>query len=288
MLSRLVGENITLNWKPGNALYPVKLDPSQFDQLLAKLVVNARDAITGVGTITIETAHASTEDVSMIPECELAPENCVTLSITDNGSGMDEETRLHIFEPFYTTKAPGGGTGLGLATVYGIVRQNGGFIDVKSRPGEGTTIRVFLPGQSDDAVEHRESRGAGPAEEGTETVLLVEDEVSVLKMTKTMLENLGYSVIAAEAPGKALQLAREGSIDLLLTDVVMPEMNGRELAERLTAERPNLKCLFMSGYTADVMAQNSMLDPRESLRFIHKPFTVKELAEAVRKAIDNS
>ncbi len=137
-------------------------------------------------------------------------------------------------------------------------------------------------------MEHRESRGAGPAEEGTETVLLVEDEVSVLKMTKTMLENLGYSVIAAEAPGKALQLAREGSIDLLLTDVVMPEMNGRELAERLTAERPNLKCLFMSGYTADVMAQNSMLDPRESLRFIHKPFTVKELAEAVRKAIDNS
>ena len=287
MLGRLVGENITLNWNPGMNLKPVRLDPSQFDQLLANLVVNARDAIEGVGSITIETASAEEERIPSITG--EGPERGIytSLAVTDDGCGMDDETRQHIFEPFYTTKETGRGTGLGLSTVYGIVKQNEGFVQVRTAPCEGTTIRVFLPARNggETAVEEISSEALPPT--GTGTILLVEDEESVLKMTRTMLQNLGYDVLAAGTPAEALELAEHhrNGIDLLLTDVVMPQMNGKDLAEKLTGEQPTLKCLFMSGYAADVMGGGKSLPEADRPFFIRKPFTILELAKAVRKTI---
>ncbi len=287
MLGRLVGENITLNWNPGKDLQPVRLDPTQFDQLLANLVVNARDAIDGLGSITIETASTAEERIPSITGAGPAGGIYTCMAVSDDGCGMDDETRQHIFEPFYTTKETGRGTGLGLSTVYGIVKQNDGFVQVRSAPGRGTTIRVFLPaGNGSDAAEEN-SPGEAAAPRGTGTILLVEDEESVLKMTRTMLQNLGYDVLAASTPAEAMELAEHhrDSIDLLLTDVVMPQMNGKDLAIKLTGENPDLKCLFMSGYAADVMGKESSLPEADRPFFIRKPFTVSELAKAVRKTI---
>ncbi len=287
MLGRLVGENITLNWNPGKDLKPVRLDPSQFDQLLANLVVNARDAIDGLGSITIETASTEKERIPSITGAGPAGGIYTCMAVSDDGCGMDDETRQHIFEPFYTTKETGRGTGLGLSTVYGIVKQNDGFVQVRSAPGQGTTIRVFLPaGNGSDAAEENSPGEAIPPRD-TGTILLVEDEESVLKMTRTMLQNLGYDVLAASTPAEALELSEQhrDSIDLLLTDVVMPQMNGKDLAKKLMGENPDLKCLFMSGYAADVMGKESSLPEADRPFFIHKPFTVSELAKAVRKTI---
>lgn len=291
MLRRLIGEDIELIWRPGEALWAVEIDPSQVDQVLANLLVNARDAISGVGQVVIETrnvvcdARYQTEDVGFIPG------EYVLLSVSDTGSGMDAQVRSHLFEPFFTTKEVGKGTGLGLATVYGIVRQNGGWIHVYSESGEGTTFHIYLPradGQAAEGEEVRDETLCTPLAErpgGSETILLVEDEVPLLEMAADTLSELGYAVLTANSPANALRLAQEGSspIDLLITDVIMPGMNGRELAEQLRALQPQMRCLFMSGYTADIITNHGMLE--EGVSFIQKPFTLNELASSVRRAL---
>jgi two-component system sensor histidine kinase EvgS len=285
MLKRLMGEDIDLLWKPEADLWPVKMDPAQIDQMLANLVVNARDAISGVGKLTIETANTQFDEAY----CEIHPGFVsgfyVMLAVSDDGCGMDKETMATIFEPFFTTKELGKGTGLGLAMIYGIVKQNGGFINVYSEPGKGSTFRIYFPREM-MAVATGLPAVADAVPTGTETVLLVEDEPVILKLGKAVLEQLGYTVLTAGTPGEALRLAGEhdGEIHLLMTDVVMPEMNGRDLSGRLLSLFPNLKYLFMSGYTANVIAHHGVLD--EGVHFLQKPFSRKELAVRVREALE--
>jgi PAS domain S-box-containing protein len=285
MLRRLIGEDIDLLWKAGRNILPLKVDPTQIDQLLANLCINARDAIAGVGKVTIETDAAVFDEAWCADHAGFVPGEYVLLTVSDNGCGMDPETLDLLFEPFFTTKEMGKGTGLGLASVYGIVKQNNGFINVYSEPGQGTTFKVYLPRHAVTSSPLPEKMPGLPAERGHETVLLVEDEPAILKMATMMLETLGYTVIGAENPGEAIRRAHEysGRIDLLLTDVVMPKMNGRDLAGNLLSHYPNLKCLFMSGYTADVIAHHGVLD--EGVQFIQKPFAMRDLAARVRKVM---
>jgi signal transduction histidine kinase len=285
MLRRLIGEDIHLAWMPGMDLRPVKIDPSQIDQILANLMVNARDAINGVGKVTIETDNVSFDETYCGEHPGFVPGNYVLMAVSDDGAGMIKGVHEHIFEPFFTTKEVGKGTGLGLATVYGIVKQNNGFINVYSEPGKGTTFRIYFPRFEDEKGE-TEVPNAQPVEGGSETVLIVEDETAILKIGKALLESLGYRVLTANTPKEAIQMARGHSlaIDLLLTDVVMPEMNGRALAEEIKLIHPRLKCLYMSGYTANVIAHHSILD--EGVNFVEKPFTLKNLAAKVRQALD--
>jgi two-component system, cell cycle sensor histidine kinase and response regulator CckA len=286
MLRRLIGEDIDLRWLPAPDLDPVRMDPSQIDQILANLCVNARDAIgLAPGKITIETGRVAFDEDYCAAHAGFLPGAYVLLAVSDDGRGMEEEIRSHIFEPFYTTKGVGEGTGLGLATVYGIVKQNEGFINVYSEPGRGTTFRIYLPRHAAKAVPTAKTAGAETIAPGHETILLVEDEPSILKLTAKMLERLGYVVLPAAAPGEAIRLAREhaGDIHLLMTDVVMPEMNGRDLAENLLSIYPEIKRLFMSGYTANVIAHHGVLD--EGVRFIQKPFSMNELAAKTREAL---
>jgi len=286
MLRRLIGEDIHLNWQPDANLWPVKVDPSQIDQILANLCINARDAISDIGKMTIETGNCSFDEDYCAAYAGFPPGEYVLLAVSDNGCGMDKETLSHLFEPFYTTKVIGKGTGLGLATVYGIVRQNNGFINVYSEPNQGTTFKIYLPRHVGKAEQLRTKGPAEAASRGHETILLVEDEPSILAMTARMLVKQGYTVLSASTPGAAIRLARErsGEIHLLMTDVVMPEMNGRDLAKNLLSLFPHLKRLFMSGYTANVIAHHGVLD--EGVYFIQKPFSIKELAAKVREALD--
>jgi PAS domain S-box-containing protein len=285
MLRRLIGEDIDLTWQPAADLWPVKIDPSQIDQILANLCVNGRDAIGGVGRLTIETANCTLNTAYCERHIGAVPGEYVLLSVADNGCGMDRETLARIFEPFFTTKTFGEGTGLGLATVYGAVKQNNGFIDVDSRPGVGTTFSIFLPRHRIMAVPELYEAAARPTESGRETILLVEDEEAILRLTTRMLLGLGYQVLAANSPGEAIRLAKvhAPAIHLLMTDVVMPGMNGRDLCEHLLSFMPQLKCLFMSGYTAEIIARQEKLDT--GLYFIGKPFTKKELAAKIRTAL---
>ena len=285
MLRRLIGEAVDLVWLPGTTPGLIHIDPSQLDQLLANLCVNARDAVAGSGTITIETGSVSFDEQACATHADYVPGEYVMLSVSDDGSGMDEETQLQIFEPFFTTKSQGNGTGLGLSMVYGIVRQNNGMISVSSEHGQGTTFKIYLPRLPEDAEKMAEKPPQQSIEEGHETILLVEDEKSIRNMATIMLKKLGYSVLAVESPGNALQLVQEheGQIDLLLTDVVMPEMNGRDLAEKLLVLRPGLRLLFMSGYTADVIAHHGVLDAH--INFIQKPFSRHELAAKLRDVL---
>lgn len=285
MLRRLIGEDIDLSWLPEAGLYPIKMDPTQIDQLLANLCINARDAIANVGTIIIETQNVVLDKTYCANNIELVPGKYALLTISDDGSGMDKETLNHLFEPFFTTKKMGQGTGLGLSTVYGIVKQNNGFINVYSEPGKGTTFKIYLPWHMGQTIENqRELILEVPVSQG-ETVLVVEDEPSLLKMDERILEKLGYKVLAACTPNEALSFTKEpaNEIHLLLTDVVMPEMNGRELAERLQPLCPGMKTLFMSGYTATVIAHRGVLD--EGVNFIQKPFSTKDLAVKIRDAL---
>jgi CheY-like chemotaxis protein len=288
MLRRLVGEDIDLLWAPELNLWKVKIDPSQVDQILANLVVNARDAISGVGAITMRTDNVVIDDSNRAETPEFIFGEYVLLTISDTGAGMSREVRENIFEPFFTTKEVGKGTGLGLSTVYGIVKQNEGFVYVASEPGKGTTFRIYLPRFEAETPQVASEQMAGKPPTGTETVLLVEDDEAILNLSKTILENLGYTVLAAKAPRQAIHLVEDhpGDIHLLITDVVMPEMNGRELAEQLGAIRPNLKCLYMSGYTADLIAHRGILD--EGVNFIQKPFGRDDFAARVRRVLDRS
>jgi two-component system cell cycle sensor histidine kinase/response regulator CckA len=285
MLRRLVRESIELVWSPGADLWRVQADPSQIDQLLLNLVVNAREAIGDIGRITIETHNRVLTEDYCASNRGSVPGEYVALTVSDDGCGMDSETLEHIFEPFFTTKEVGEGTGLGLATVYGIVKQNGGFITADSEVGVGTTLRTYLPrsvGKLDSVREDPQFASAV----GSATLLLVEDEPAILRLGTVMLGRQGYRVIAASTPRAALRMAAEepGEIHLLVTDVVMPEMDGRELARRLLDVIPNLRCLFMSGYTANVIEHHGVLD--KGVSFLQKPFTSAELAAAVAAALD--
>ena len=284
MLRRLIGEDIDLTWRPKKNLAPVKMDPAQIDQILANLCVNSRDAISGVGKITIETDVVSFDEAYCADHAGFIPGEFIMLAVSDNGRGMDPETVSRLFEPFFTTKEVGKGTGLGLASVYGAVKQNNGFINVYSEPGQGTTVKIYLPPHRAKTPLQADEATAKPTAGGSETILLVEDEPAILQLSAMMLERLGYAVIAAETPGEAIRLAHEhgGPIDLLMTDVVMPEMNGRDLAKNLLSIYPDIKRLFMSGYTANVIAHHGVLD--EGVHFIQKPFSNRDLAVKVREA----
>jgi two-component system cell cycle sensor histidine kinase/response regulator CckA len=286
MLRRMIGEDIDLVWNAAADLWPVKMDPSQVDQILANLCVNARDAISGVGRVAIETGNCVLDDVFCAAHAEVAAGDYVRLAVSDTGCGMEQEMLTHLFEPFFTTKGVGRGTGLGLATVYGAVRQNLGAIDVVSQPGVGTTFTIYLPRHAGLVDQSRGGDEAASAMRGHETILLVEDEPSILKVTRRMLERQGYTVLAASTAGEAEDLAmvQAGGVHLLITDVVMPDMDGRMLAQKLLSACPKLKCLFMSGYTADVIARHGVLDT--GVHFIQKPFTSDALAAKVRETMD--
>ena len=285
MLQRLIGEDINLVWLPGASLWPVRMDPSQIDQILANLCVNARDAIAGVGKITIETGIVSLDETYAAEHPGFVSGDYVLLALSDDGCGMDKEVLGHLFEPFFTTKEMGKGTGLGLATVYGIVKQNHGFISVQSKPGHGTSFKLYLPRHADKASQIQKDTPAQPPLRGQETILLVEDEPSILRIARRVLESLGYTVLAASTPGEAICLAREhvGNIHMVMTDVIMPEMNGRDLVRRVLSLYPDIKRLFMSGYTSDVIAHHGVLD--EGVHFLQKPFSTQDLALKVREVL---
>jgi two-component system cell cycle sensor histidine kinase/response regulator CckA len=286
MLRRLIGEDIEMAWIPGGTLWPVKVDPGQIDQIMANLCVNARDAIRGVGKVTIETRNTVFDKDYCRDHAGFKPGEYVMLAVSDNGCGMDAETLSNVFEPFFTTKDLGKGTGLGLATVYGAVKQNSGFINIYSEPGQGTTLKIYLPRHTAAPAPPPTTGRDENRPHGTETVLLVEDEPAILRMTSMMLEQQGYTVLSASSPGEAIRLATEhgGTIHLLVTDVVMPEMNGRDLAELLLSLHPNLKYLFMSGYTANVIVHHDVLN--DGVSFIQKPFSSRDLAAKVRQVLD--
>ena len=288
MLQRLIGENIDLRWRPGEALWPVKVDPSQVDQILANLCVNARDAISGVGHLTIETGNRTFHPDAVPANAGALPGDYVLLAVHDDGRGIHREILPKIFEPFFTTKEIGKGTGLGLATVYGIVMQNRGFIEVRSEPERGTTFEIFLPRHSGEGERMRINASPEVSLKGRETILLVEDEPVLLELTCQMVEMQGYTVLAAHSPNEALRLAEvhPGPIHLLMTDVVMPEMNGRDLAQKLLSLHPHLRCLFISGYTSDVIAHHGVID--EGVHFLQKPYTAQVLSKKVREVLDDA
>ncbi|MDX1775515.1 MAG: PAS domain S-box protein [Desulfobulbales bacterium] len=286
MLRRLIGEDIDLVWIPGAHTGLVKIDPAQIDQILANLCVNARDAISKNGRVIIETRTQSLDAAYCENHPGFVPGTYVMLAISDNGIGMEQEILANIFEPFYSTKKTGEGTGLGLAMVYGIVKQNNGFINVYSEPGLGTTIKIYLPQHAIAGEESAHKVEDKVFEGGNERILLVEDEPAILNLTRTMLESLGYNVLCTTSPVSALSIAEEhaDTIDLLITDVVMPEMNGHELTEKLRIVRPDIKTLFISGYTANVIAHHGVL--HEGAILLAKPYTRNELAAKVREILD--
>ncbi|MFW6012371.1 MAG: PAS domain S-box protein [bacterium] len=286
MLRRLIGESIELEWRPQAGVWPVEIDPVQLVQILTNLVVNARDAIGEVGRITIATANAELDRAYCTEHPGLVPGSYAMLTVSDDGCGMDPDVAERIFEPFFTTKHHAEGTGLGLAVLHGIVRQNDGLIQVYSEPGRGTTFRIYLPRH--DGSARAVVEGAQPVVErrGTETVLVVEDEEALLGLITTLLEGLGYTVLSAGSPSRALELVRDhsGAVELLLTDVVLPGMSGTDLWREIQRFQPGLKCLFMSGYTSHVVAQ--LGGTEDDVHFLQKPFTADSLSSALRETLD--
>ncbi|MCB1184482.1 response regulator [bacterium] len=286
MLGRLMGAEIALVWRPEAAPALVHLDPSQIDQILANLCVNARDAITGQGTVVIETANRRFDAAYCAEHPGAEPGDYIMLAVSDDGCGIAAEALPQVFEPFYTTKGPDEGTGLGLAMVYGIVRQNGGIVQITSEEGRGTTVRIHLPAAAGSVAATSPGAAAiADAPGGNETILVVEDEAAILLLCRRQLVQLGYRVLAIGSPAEALALAAAGEehVDLLLTDVVMPSMNGSDLAGRLSATWPHLRTLFMSGYTANAIAHQGVLEP--GVHFLAKPYTRESLARAVRRVL---
>ena len=286
MLLRMIEGDIELDFRPAPALDPVFMDPSQITQMLTNLVINSRDALPGAGTISIETAKVQVEADSALIYEALTPGSYVRLTVSDTGTGMDAHTLEHLFEPFFTTKGEGRGTGLGLSTVYGIVKQNNGAISVYSNPGLGTSMKIYLPVcQEGESLQEPGPEAASPR--GTETILVAEDEKPMLEVIRTVLEGMGYTVLAAASPLATVLLGSQhpGPIHLLITDVVMPGLNGKELQEYLTQARPGLKVLFMSGYTGDILAKRGLM--REETQFLQKPFRMVDLARKVREVLDS-
>ena len=282
--SRLIGEDITFKFIPCQDIANIEFDPTQIEQILMNLMVNARDAMPNGGIFTFETANVTLDEAYCREHMGFIPGRFVQISVSDNGIGMDAETLSHIFEPFFTTKEIGKGTGLGLATVYGIVKQGGGFINVYSEPGRGTTFKIYIPVSTGEIAPLKRAESQGPVI-GSETVFLVEDDDLVRKVTEESLIQLGYTVLSVAGPEDALAVfgEKQSAVDLLVTDVVMPEMNGKDLYERLKLIKPDLKVLYMSGYTANVIVHHGVLD--EGVQFISKPFKISDLSNKVRDAL---
>lgn len=285
MLRRLIGEDIEFATALAPDLGAVRADPGQLEQVLFNLAVNARDAMPKGGRLTVETINAEVTDWDAARR-DVPPGRYVVLQVTDTGVGMDAETQAHIFEPFFTTKPRGQGTGLGLATVYGILRQSGGYVTVWSAPGAGSSFRIHLPRVDEPVEPVRTSAAVAAPVAGAETVLLAEDEKLVRVLAVRVLQQAGYRVLVAAGGKEALEIARghAGPIHLLLTDVVMPEMSGRELMHRLTELRPGVRVLYMSGYSDEAIAHHGVLDPGTA--FMQKPFTPAALSHKVREVLD--
>jgi CheY-like chemotaxis protein len=287
MLRRLIDETVEMNINLDPKLGRVKADAGQLTQVIMNLIVNARDAMPDGGTITIETANIELESEYLEKRLEVIPGSYVLLSVRDTGVGLDAETQSHIFEPFFTTKGEGKGTGLGLSTVYGIIRQNNGYIWVYSEVGQGTVFKIYLPRVAEDEIEEITHQ---PVEvtslEGTETIMLVEDEVNVRLVARKFLQKQGYTVLEAGHPKEALEVCErdDHAIDLLITDVIMPDMSGRELAEQLTRKYPHLKVLYISGYANEALNQYGVIG--SGIAFLEKPFSSESLALKVRQTLD--
>jgi PAS domain S-box-containing protein len=286
MLNRIIGEDIELEWLPGKGVWPVKMDPSQLDHILVNLCVNARDAIKTDGRIAIETRNIKIDEGFCDTHPGARPGEFVMLAVRDNGEGIPKSVLPNIFDPFFTTKGRGKGTGLGLSTVYGVTRQAGGFITVYSEPGLGSVFHIYLPRVQDTDNNRPENEKSDASPRGTETVLLVEDEVSILSMIANILEKQGYTVMSTESSVEAVELAASfnGRIDLLLTDVIMPKLNGKDLSAIIRKDRPDLRVIFMSGYTADVIHKSDI--ERIDGRFIQKPFSNEDLLKTIREILE--
>ncbi|MBN2525724.1 MAG: response regulator [Deltaproteobacteria bacterium] len=282
MLHRLLPENITINRKSTSTLPSVFIDPTQVEQIVMNLAVNARDAMSNGGILTLYTGVATLDKTYADDHPEVLPGKYVMLSVSDSGKGMDKETLSRIYEPFFTTKELGLGTGLGLATVYGIVKQNNGHISVYSEPGSGTVFRVYFPFPPDTAKEDVPEIQHRTDLTGTETILVAEDDDLIRGLVETQLSSAGYNVITAANGEEANEkyAHHEGHIDLLLTDVIMPDMNGRVLADTLLEKQPNIKVLFISGYTANIIANHGVQDA--GVAFLEKPFTLKMLLTKIK------
>jgi signal transduction histidine kinase/CheY-like chemotaxis protein len=283
MLRRVLGEDIGLHVAPCADLKPVVADSSQLEQVLMNLAVNARDAMPSGGKLTIETANAELDDVFVSRHVEATPGPHVMLAVSDTGTGMDKATLSRIFEPFFTTKEKGKGTGLGLSTVFGIVKQSGGSVWAYSEPGHGATFKIYLPATS--GIGEPQPPAPRADVHGTEAVLLVEDDDQLRRLASMSLQRYGYRVLPCRSGLEAITIAAQERIDLVVTDVVMPEMSGRELAERLHATAPRLRILFVSGYPDDAVVRHGVLDSR--MEYLQKPFTPMALAMRVREVLDS-
>jgi PAS domain S-box-containing protein len=287
MLQRLIGEDVTMVTRLGEPLGPVNADPGQLTQVLMNLAVNARDAMPDGGILTLETSNVELDDYYASTHVGVIPGPYVMLAVSDTGTGMASDVQRRIFEPFFTTKPVGKGTGMGLASVYGIVKQSGGNVWVYSELGHGSTFKVYLPRAIAPDRPARETAGAAALPRGSETILLVEDEQMVRELVRRSLEGCGYSVIEAADGPAALEMCRQIAtrVDLLITDVVMPRMNGRQLATEITAARPDIRVLFMSGYTDNAIVHHGVLD--ETTNFLQKPFAMRTLVTKVREILDS-
>jgi two-component system cell cycle sensor histidine kinase/response regulator CckA len=284
MLRRIIGDDVTVGVKLADGLAPVEADQGQIERVIINLAANARDAMPDGGALTIETANVELDGARVAAHAEGEPGPHVMLSVTDTGVGMDEEVRRHLFEPFYTTKPAGDGTGLGLATVFGVVKQSGGSIYVYSEPGRGTTFKIYLPASGAERPPAGADQTDGDSARGSETIMVVEDDDGVRELVRMMLEANGYEVLAVEDPAEAARVCGRTRVDLLLTDVVMPGVNGRVLAERLGEIAPGMRVLFMSGYSDEAVVRHGQLTA--SAAFLEKPFTERALARKVREVLD--
>jgi PAS domain S-box-containing protein len=288
MLRRLIGEHIELRIVEGPDLGKVHADPGQIEHVILNLAVNSRDAMPNGGTLILETQNVEMEEPYTGPNVKVQPGRYVMLAVTDTGTGMDKQTRSHLFEPFFTTKAQGHGTGLGLSTAYGIVKQSKGEIVIYSEPGQGTCVKIYFPAVAEAAVEDANQSIPDPVLSGTETILLVEDEEAVRKLVRRTLEQQGYRVVVAGSGMEALDMVQNhpGPIQLVITDVVMPQMGGQQLAERLKALRPEIQVLYVSGYTESAVVRNGSL--AKGGTFLQKPFTPLALTRRVRGLLDKA
>jgi CheY-like chemotaxis protein len=286
MLRRMIGEDVRLAVVQAYGLWPVKADPGQIEQVLLNLAVNARDAMPTGGRLTVETANVDLDEGYARSRPDARPGPHVLLSVSDTGRGMTPEVRARIFEPFFTTKGAGKGTGLGLATVYGIVKQSGGHVEVRSGAGAGTTFQVYLPAAGTEAREAQARSAAYPPPRGTETVLLVEDEDAIRVLARHVLAGCGYAVLEAADGDEAARVAggHAGPVHLVVCDVVMPGVGGRVVAERVAATHPGVRVLFVSGYTDDAVVRHGVL--HEKVNFLQKPFSPTALAHKVREVLD--
>jgi two-component system, cell cycle sensor histidine kinase and response regulator CckA len=286
MLKRLIAENVSLTRNCAPDLYRVKVDAGQLEQVIMNLVINARDAISAHGKITLETANVNLDESYARSHSGVKPGRYVMLAVSDTGCGMTDDIKAHIFEPFFTTKEQGKGTGLGLATVYGIIKQSGGQIEVYSEIGKGTTFKIYFPQVAGEIAPMKSNQTLPGVAQGNEVILVVEDDEGVRELVIEILTVYGYKVLIAGHGNEALAVcgSHKGPIELLMTDMVMPEMNGPELAERIRAIRPEIKVLFTSGYTEHAVVNNGMLSPE--MNFLHKPFTPQAVARKVREVLD--